>query len=969
MLNAYVCRQCRTRLARRIAPVRSPQWQPRATIVSLAGRKPHDAAEPPNEEAPTQDRDEEDGTQETNRNGPNIRFTSVDGGQPPRSQRPLGRYSRLMYNETNQGSTHVGGGEEPAYVDAVRNGSSGMGTAFADPVLDALHYGKINGAWKAFESIYTSRDCKALTEPTDRDAQLLSEDRVFAKLLRAVSSTFCAASPGLKVTPTAVLLKYAQLGIARKEYWVRPTIGYLTYEIIRAVNSPSGSARDIPSLVTELLSVWRLFFQCMGPGSGTIESVSTEWHLPPVDTIPDMLDQRQFNMRLQGYIPNYVASPALAFCAVYFYSISDALDPKTQKEAAPFLVFLRQLLAGSFVDSVLKHTETPDFKKLPEDLQVTIMEEINDAPRKALVALGKAGETLGPDNTGDEFSNLESFYMTRIARAVSSKSSAATLDSMWRETEKTYATQDKTIPPAIYNAFLSGYMTVLSPQRSVEVWNHMIAHKVEPNMHSWVALLEGCAKARDLDGLNAMWQRMLRTGLEPSNYAWTARINGLMSLKQVNEAFVALDDMGKRWVAAEHALANSQKQTKGQKGPKKVPSSSKAVNPCTKPSIEVINGAISAIVQNRSERMHHQKKVELVQKLLTWSRNFQIKPDAITYNSLVQLYLRAGDRSTAFKILAQMEKDGLEGDAATHTMLISAAFDNQVFDNLTSTQQTERILKILNDLEANGLKMNDYIYATAIDRLLKKYSNFDAMRAVMEHMTSRKFVPSVHVYTSLITHYFQSDPPNIAGVDDIVLRLFSAPRMPSDRVLFDRLLEGYASFGEVGKMMSVLTRMSKKQNLPGWGAMAAVVRALAQDADYERARAIVRDVARGEGVARGGIMGDRKGEAFFVRTIRELGLAGEMDGGEFMGGEGRGVGDFEGGMMGQQEYQQATAQGEQAGSAKYGQQQQQQYQQPPVMEYSHDGTTTGLEREPGSVDEEDVHDFLKDEPEQGQKRI
>ncbi|KAH6872256.1 hypothetical protein BKA58DRAFT_468072 [Alternaria rosae] len=968
MLSAYVCRQCRTRLSQRIAPVRSSQWQPRATIVSLAGRKPNVVAELPKEDASTPSRDEEDDAQETNRNGPNIRYSGARDGQSPRSQQPLGRYSRLIYDETNQGSTNAGGEERPAFIDAVQNGSSGIGTAFADPVLDALRDGKINGAWKAFERIYTASDCKALTEPTDRDAQLLSEDRVFARLLRAVSSTFCAASPGLKVTPTAVLLKYEQLGIARKEYWVRPTIGYLTYEIIRAVNSPSGSARDIPSLVTELLSVWRLFFQCMGPGSGTIESVSTEWHLPPVDTIPDMLDQRQFNMRLQSYIPNYVASPALAFCAVYFYGVSDALDPKTQKEAAPFLAFLRQLLAGSRVDAVLKHTETPDFNRLPEDVQVTIMEEINDAPRKALVALGKAGETFGPDNTGDEYSNLEAFYMTRIARAVSSKSSAAALDGIWREIEKTYATQDKTvaIPPAIYNAFLSGYMTVLNPQRSVEVWNHMIAHKVEPNMHSWVALLEGCAKARDLDGLNAMWQRMLRTGLEPSNYAWTARINGLMSLKQVNEAFVALDDMGKRWVAAEHALVNSQKQTKGQKGPKKVQSSSKAVNPCTKPSIEVINGAISAIVQNRSEKMYHQKKVELVQKLLTWSRNFQIKPDAITYNSLVQLYLRAGDRSTAFKILAQMEKDGLEGDAATHTMLISAAFDNQVFDNLSEAQQTERILKILNDLEANGLKMNDYIYATAIDRLLKKYANFDAMRAVMEHMTSRKFVPSVHVYTSLITHYFQSDPPNIAGVDDIVLRLFSAPRMPSDRVLFDRLLEGYASFGEVGKMMSVLTRMSKKQNLPGWGAMAAVVRALAQDGDYERARAIVRDVARGEGVARGGIMGDRKGEAYFVRTIRELGLDGEVNG-EVMGGDGRGVGGLEGDMMGQQQ-QQSTTPFEQAGGAQYGQQQPQ-YQQPPVMEYSHDGTAAGLEREPGSVDEEDVHDFLRDEPEQSGKRI
>jgi len=72
--------------------------------------------------------------------------------------------------------------------------------------------------------------------------------------------------------------------------------------------------------------------------------------------------------------------------------------------------------------------------------------------------------------------------------------------------------------------------------------------------------------------------------------------------------------------------------------------------------------------------------------------------------------------------------------------------------------------------------------------------------------------------------------------------------------------------------------------------------------------------------------------------------------------------DFEGGMMGQQQYQQF----EQAASAQYGQQQ---YQRPPVIEYSHNGTATGLEREPGSVDEEDVHDFLRDEPEQGEKRI
>ncbi|KAL1801007.1 hypothetical protein ACET3X_001349 [Alternaria dauci] len=674
-----------------------------------------------------------------------------------------------------------------------------------------------------------------------------------------------------------------------------------------------------------------------------------------------MHDDGQFNLRLQEYIPNYVASPALAFCAVYFYNISNALDPATREQAAPFLAFLERLLAGSFVDSIFKHTTgSLDFRKLPEPVKRQVIQEIDAVPGKAMVAIGKSGQTLGPDNTGDEYSNLEAFFMKRIARAVETKSSAVALDGIWEEVGKLYTMQNKTtaIPPSIYNAFLSGYMTLFHPQRSVEVWNHMVAHNVKPNMHTWVALLEGCAAARDLDGLNAMWERMLKSGLEPSNYAWTTRINGLVSLRQVSKALVALDDMAKRWIAAENAINNVQKRVKGQKGLIK-PSLSKAVNTCPKPSIEVVNGAISAIVQFRPDAMRHEKKVEFVQKLLTWSKNFEIKPDAVTYNSLVKLYLTAGDKSTAYKILSQMEKDGLQGDAATHAMLIGATFDNQIFDNLSEAQQTSGILKILDDLEAGGIKMNDYIYATAIDRLLKKYANHTAVRAVLEHMASRKLIPSVHAYTSIITHYFQSDPPNIAGVDDIVLRLFNAHRMPSDSVLFDRLLEGYASCGEVGKMMSVLTRMSKREHLPGWSAMIAVVRALAREGDFDRAKEIIRDVARGQGVAKGGILGDRKGEAMFTRVVWELGFGEEMMG-DRMGGEGRGgVAGLEGSMM---EQQFDTSQYEMgSGSAQYGQQQQQ-------SAYGRDHTTTRTGREPGSVDEEDIHGFSTNKSEVGDRK-
>ncbi|USP80251.1 hypothetical protein yc1106_07525 [Curvularia clavata] len=742
---------------------------------------------------------------------------------------------------------------------------------YAAPILQALDAKNIQKAWDSFEQVYTARDCKALTVP-NFPGELSKQELVFNQLLGAVTRAFCSNKKNVRVTPTAALFRYQQLGIARPGYWYNSGIGRLTHEVILAVNMPSHRPQqDLQVLLHEVISLWRLFFQCMGPKSDMLNSISDDWSLPSLEELPGMHDSRDFNRRLQNYLPKYSIKPPFGFCALYLYSISDALEPTARQTAAPFISFLERLLAGSRVDTIFLHTESSlQLKTLPDNVRRQIRNEVEIAPKKAMAAIGKIGESP------DEMTNLEAFHIKRIERAAETLTSLKKLDEIWKEVQIAYRIDDGSIavPRSVYNNFLSGYLILRNSQRAVEVWNHMVAHNVKPDMQSWVALLEGCAKAKDLRGFNAMWQRMLNTGLEPDNYAWTTRVNGLMSLRQVNSGLAALDEMGKRWLAAEEAAQNSKKHGKGQKGANQ--NSGKAVNEITKPSIEVINGAISGIVRIHANSMRHEKRVELIQKILGWATNFQIKPDAITYNSLIQLYLLGNDIGTAFRLLSQMEKEGIEGDIATHTMLIKAAFENHVLDGQTEQQQTESVLKMFDNLEASGLKLNDYVYALSIDRLLKNYANSSAVRTIMEHMTSRGFVPSSHVYTSLITHYFQCEPPNVGEVDHIVNLLFTAPRMPSDAILYDRIIEGYASLGEVGKMMSVLTRMSKQGKMPGWGALIAVVRELARQGDVERARDVVRDVARGEGVAKQGILGNREGENVFLHLVRVLGL-GEGD--------------------------------------------------------------------------------------------
>lgn len=745
-------------------------------------------------------------------------------------------------------------------------------------------------AWRLFLQIYTSRDCPAFTNPSFNDVRLLNGVKIFSQLSAAIATEFCKGSDVL-ASPTAVLFRYEQLGIARPEMWIK-AITHVTNQFLWSTSGAASRTRDAESILVELLALWRLFFQCKGQQEVSLESLSSEWNsIPDGRSLSGFYSQTNFGRRLQNYHPEMLGGPALQFSAIVLFNVFEGVNQSSMKvpdslreQSAPFIGLITHLLAGSNINTVFKHTEVSvDFKALPDDFRKLVIDQINSAPVQAMKLVGMQSGTHSSEqelSEAEKTSNLEEFYLKRIARAVLSQSHAGKLGKLWEEVTTAYKSTDHStaIPPLIYNAFLSGFMSLYQSEQAVAVWNHMIAHGVKPGMRTWVAMLEGCVKAKDLNGMDAVWERMLRSGSEPDNYAWTTRIHGLITLRQIARAFNALDEMGKKWLSAEKVIKHPQKRGKGAK---KVPSNTKLVNSFTKPSIEVINGAISALVQIPEQGLRFPRKVDFTHKVLQWAGNFDIKPDARTYNILIQLYLNAGDYPTTFKLLRQMEKEGLEGDLATHTMLIRAAFDNQKFDDLSNTEQADRILKLFSELESGGLKLNTYVYSSTIDRLLKQYGNFTAVRAVMDHMRSRNLVVSPHIYTSLATHYFQQDPPDIQAVDSLLMQIFGPPRAPTDKILFDRVIEGYAIHGEVGKMMSVLTRMSAHGKLPGWRALTAVVRALAEAGDWERARLVVRDVQMGEGVAKGGVTGGMPGQRAFFAVVRELGggleetLAGE----------------------------------------------------------------------------------------------
>ncbi|KAF2683740.1 hypothetical protein K458DRAFT_418722 [Lentithecium fluviatile CBS 122367] len=899
MIRSYICRQCRSRLWQRASSPRHPQWQSKAAFVTFRSVKPPAAPETQTQTQTTpgeakNEGDKGDTPQSRDEDGPPP-IRRVDPGQPAH----VGRYSGRAYNADADAHEHADAdASQSRQEDPLAPETATLSPARS--IEEALSRKKAKKAWELFIQHYPSRTCPAFESPPFSDIPLLSGDKIFSRLLDGLNTAFCNFA-AFEVTPTQALFRYQQLGIEDRLMWYH-TIGYLTDQVLWSIcdsRPEDGPKRGTKALLEELLSVWQLFFQCKGEAPDPLHGISPEWpHIPDLLSLRQILHgEGKFSRRLEKFHPKISSSPNLQFSAITIFNLFDEVNQESfqvseslKNESAPFIRLVTAALAGSrLIESALLHTKySLSFKNLPKNFQAAVLNQVNSAPIHALNKIGvrhwkRDGEE---ESDGKELSdaekaeNLESFYISQILNAVMHQSHVGRVETLWETIKVAYRGPDQktAIPLRVYNSLLEGFMRLRHSEYTVIVWNHMIASSVKPDVSTWNAMLEGCKLAQDFEGFNAVWERMLKTGTNPDVYLWTNRIHGLVTFRQISMAFAAMDEMGKKWLAAENAIKNPPKPRKGNTPH---PPALKA-NPFAKPSIETINGAISAVAGWREGRgMRYEQKLEYMQKVLQWAGNFGVQPNTRTYNILIQLYLSAGDYPTTFKLLRQMEREGLEGNIHTHTMLIQAAFDNQKFDGISKSEQADRILTLFSELEAGGLNLNDRVYSIIVDRLLKFYGNVSAARTVIDHMVSRKVVLEPHIYTSFISHYFSQSPPDIAAVDSLLLHIFSGPGAHTDKLFFDRVLEGYAKVGETGKMMSILARMSNHGKLPSLRALTHVVRALIEAGEWETARLIVRDVQKGEGVAKYGATGGKVQEARFFDMVRELGgnllqpLAGE----------------------------------------------------------------------------------------------
>ncbi|KAK6007295.1 hypothetical protein QM012_006303 [Aureobasidium pullulans] len=455
--------------------------------------------------------------------------------------------------------------------------------------------------------------------------------------------------------------------------------------------------------------------------------------------------------------------------------------------------------------------------------------------------------------TPASFEQKAKSFISKVS-AAADKQNLDSLERLWVETQEILTNESSRTPEhapstlRLYEGFLVAFFQLRRPQSGLQVWNRMLQSGFEPTVRTWNVMMKGCHISRDIHIMESMWQSMRDSGIQPDVVSWSTRIYGHFRVGDLRDGMSALEEMGRDWLNSQNRRRS---KSAGVEEASEVP----------KPDTAILNSAISAL---------RGKKASQIPSVLAWSRRFNIEPDVATYNALLAISLGGGQATDAANILQRMAASGIQPNSSTFTILVDSMLSTTMLGGMTQAEQEDKIMDLISSFEGCGMKVDVQGYALIIDRMLKEHNNLKAARSVLAHMTARKVACTPHIYTILMTHYFDASPPELLAADALWNDIQSSRQEElMDVIFYDRMVEGFARHGDVGRTMAFLNRMSKEGKRPGWLAMTAVVQCLARSHEWDRVGQIVMDCHKQEGLLSVGLRG-KKGQKEFWQYVGML---------------------------------------------------------------------------------------------------
>ena len=807
----------------------------------------------------------------------------------------ISRYSRLPVDQSSELAPAPGKAPEDSRYPRLPREQSLEPATYAKSIdhrLQALH-AELQQGTTALENVWTS--CEELlgqnvwrlsTESQRGDDHSSNTLPLFRDILLGVCSKQRITIRGVTTTPADVIKVYQKHGVMR--YWWHEVLWSQLAQALRLKYQKKNEQTEeeaspeidpsaaIKTLLDEILLVWNLFMQrydavpakvsvqvdVTAPSSGAIESQTP---------LPKEMSS-QF-LRLIPKHPQRIQVRQMPAAAVLTL---DCLESESH-DGVPYLIrFFRTLKQGCRLDPQIAKRSLAE-----AGVPLSIIEEALSSWGSSLTGSGmqpftRMGRKKSANGKTLDWSKKATSSRLADIGAVFKRSNPEEAFEYWQSFQnylKTHGYGDQDSTDLIFTRFLRIFWALRRSNHAIEVWNVMVNMGRTPSQMHWNAMLLGCYPVNDSQSMQQIWANMWRSGLEPDIFTWTTYIYGLIKCNRIEDGFAALEQLGRSWKKKPPAggLASMSSDEIFQKTDIK---GDIRVHP--------VNAALSGLVDK--------EKYDLTQTIIRWAISQGLRLETSTFNILLRPLVRIGTQDQIQSHLQLMGTHDCIPDIVTYTILLNGLISNpdSPYHHLAPEDQESSITTILTEMETQNLNLTPQTYTTLLNGLIGKPTsttqttrtiNIPLAKLILNHMSARHIPPSPHLYTILITHYFSLDPPDLAAINSLLTSIHSSrstTHLP-DTVFYDRLIEGYASLGEIEKALKILREIPKRGKTPGYVALQVLLRKMAEMGEWELCRELVADVEREGGLLRHGVGGWRgKGQWWaLVDELRGRGLLDE----------------------------------------------------------------------------------------------
>ncbi|TGJ87706.1 hypothetical protein E0Z10_g1012 [Xylaria hypoxylon] len=823
-----VCLLCRLRVAQTASKTRAVQWQTQTARLSTTSRSRSSSASSRRDVA----------------GGSRAPATDAITPEPPSSQSQSPRYLRRVLFDRRPKSnvqisqTKVTGEQYPSRVDALfqqilheqqglqdtaghvpANGSASIDLALVKaigklqemvasdtPVADAYSY-------------FRTEINPAVQEPSTHVPQAYHKVK-FALLGKLIAAKKADLFTHELPTVADIFRIYAEVGELKPRQWTT-----LVGELIQCIVNmdPSAETQSIAkyerqiawreAMLADLVESWKvLSLPPLAISSTSEDQLTNGFWFPRLDkfALPKFAKKGNFSAAFSTLFPQYPRSQLgapVAVLAIATYALihdSKHCSVDVRQNATRFMSKVASLVTFvDYRDNALRHDIVSTFPGLEEyimglwpKISVLLNQErvSQDEGSTEVFRIrvpsneSQATRAFNAALIGQRLSKIHGTLIGQRPSKIHGTGNSMELDKLWEgfvgsETaiSKERAAQIRQHPQLI-DSFIKIRMMLKQPDKAIVAWNLLGKVGLKPSLRTWNLMLDGLRKTGNIDGVKNIWAKLARSGLKLDTAIWTTRVAGLIDCGDIEGGLHALEEMARLW----------------EKDPN---------NTAVAPTIEPVNAALSGLVQR--------KQKDAAEKLLAWASRKGIEPDIFTFNTMLRLLIRDEHRDEDIETLfATMRAQGLHANEATFTIVLDASFSKD--DIRDPEDQANAVADVASAMAAAGLELNMRTYGKMIYLLLRSNATVAAM-AVVNHLYNRNLELSPHIYTMLIEHCFQQNPPALDSVHLFVQRRRHLDFDDMDHIFYDRLVNNYTLVGETQAALDIykhVTRAGSSVNLP-----------------------------------------------------------------------------------------------------------------------------------------------------------